>query len=551
MRDDRKLASMEGIGKKPSPVFMPVCIGLSVSLPAIAVLAFLIGPGFDNRFLDLDMALLELYTRHAESGLQLLGPYSRFGWNHPGPAYFYLLTPLYWLSGDCSTSLFFTARIINLLSAVGLLATIHALTRERGVSTAAWACLVTLLYTVYLGAEIVCSAWNPWIVVFPSALFVVCCAAGATGKPLFLPAAVAIGSFLVQTHVALLPLVGAMGVGSLVLLLCRAGQPPSQRGRWLVSLVLSLLALTLMWAPPLLEEMAHHPGNLSKLLHFFHAGVPGRTLGEAFSEVSPFLAWLPLLLIRSFPVRIPDFEYAFVGQAFALLELGLLPLVAWKAHRNNRRFESGLAALAAVGFLVSVWAASRVQGATFGYLLTWTSAVGLLSWNVLGGAALYRLKAAVRDRSIAFRPSQVAGLFLGLMGLIAATHAPHFFRQSLSVPGDNPAVKHLSQGLVAWIQTQRPGRPVIHFDWNNWSLESGILLQLHKAGIPFAVLYTWPEHGRGDWPLLLGKTFEHRPEDDGHIVFRRSDATMGPPWEAIASYNRDVAYGRDVRNAAK
>ena len=37
-----------------------------------------------------DGATLELRTLHAAHGAQLLGPYSGFYWNHPGPAFFYL-----------------------------------------------------------------------------------------------------------------------------------------------------------------------------------------------------------------------------------------------------------------------------------------------------------------------------------------------------------------------------------------------------------------------------------------------------------------------------
>ena len=37
-----------------------------------------------------DTALAELYTRHAARGDLLLGPYSRFGWHHPGPLLYYL-----------------------------------------------------------------------------------------------------------------------------------------------------------------------------------------------------------------------------------------------------------------------------------------------------------------------------------------------------------------------------------------------------------------------------------------------------------------------------
>ena len=537
---------MQEIEKQRNLILIAIGTGLAVSLLLIAVLAFAVGPGFDNRSFDLDMALLEMYTRHAVDGRQALGPYSRFGWNHPGPVYFYLLAPLYWLSGDSSTSMFLTARIMNLLSALCLLGTLYAFTRESGPLTTAWSSLVTLLYVVYLGAGLVCSPWNPWIVIFPSALFMVCCAACATGKPLFLPAVVATGSFLVQTHVALLCLVGAVAFASLVLLLFRPGAMQSHGRAWKVSAVLSLILALLMWAPPLLEEAANHPGNLSKLLQFFQAGSPGHTPGEAFAEVSRLVAWLPLLPIRWLPFRVPDFEYACAGQVFALLQLGLLPLAAWIAHREHRPFQARLAILGTVGLVASFWAAMHVQGGLFGYLVTWTSAIGLVNWIVLGSVALDRF-ADAGSRRLSYRSPWVAAVFVGLMGLTVATHLPRFFTQAMSVPDDAPPVKHLSEALIEWAGKKGIRRPVIHFDWNNWSLESGIVLQLHKAGIPFAVLYTWPNHGQSDWPLLLGRRFKPGPEDKVHIVFRTSDAGMEPPWEPIAAYRNHLVYGKDIR----
>ncbi|HTZ08663.1 MAG TPA: hypothetical protein VMB72_06315, partial [Acidimicrobiales bacterium] len=38
-----------------------------------------------------DLALVDLAVRSATRFQQVLGPYDRFGWHHPGPAYFYLL----------------------------------------------------------------------------------------------------------------------------------------------------------------------------------------------------------------------------------------------------------------------------------------------------------------------------------------------------------------------------------------------------------------------------------------------------------------------------
>jgi hypothetical protein len=42
-----------------------------------------------------DGALLDLYTLYSSRGVWSLGPYSRFGWNHPGPLFFYCIVPFY------------------------------------------------------------------------------------------------------------------------------------------------------------------------------------------------------------------------------------------------------------------------------------------------------------------------------------------------------------------------------------------------------------------------------------------------------------------------
>src|SRR5262245_9076293 len=60
-----------------------------------------------------DAAILEIYTLHAVRGFWTLGPYSQFGWNHPGPLYFYLLAPFYVLSGQKTVALHVGAFSIN------------------------------------------------------------------------------------------------------------------------------------------------------------------------------------------------------------------------------------------------------------------------------------------------------------------------------------------------------------------------------------------------------------------------------------------------------
>ena len=49
-----------------------------------------------------DAGFIELGVMKALRGRATLGPYSRFGWFHPGPALYYLFAPVYALAGSRS-----------------------------------------------------------------------------------------------------------------------------------------------------------------------------------------------------------------------------------------------------------------------------------------------------------------------------------------------------------------------------------------------------------------------------------------------------------------
>ena len=78
-----------------------------------------------------DIALIETYTIDATRGQLLLGPYSRYGWHHPGPLYFYLQAPFYVMSGYRSAGLSAGALAIN-LSALGILVWVCFVAAGRG-----------------------------------------------------------------------------------------------------------------------------------------------------------------------------------------------------------------------------------------------------------------------------------------------------------------------------------------------------------------------------------------------------------------------------------
>src|SRR5207248_944098 len=100
-----------------------------------------------------DAAFIELAVRQALRGRQLLGPYSRFGWNHPGPVLFYLFAPLYWLSGERSRALFLGSWLVNAGCAVAVVAVVRHRLGE-GAARAVAVVVAAFLAAVGFGALI-------------------------------------------------------------------------------------------------------------------------------------------------------------------------------------------------------------------------------------------------------------------------------------------------------------------------------------------------------------------------------------------------------------
>src|SRR5262249_23998336 len=108
-------------------------VSLAVTAIFIPAMRELLSRGVPDVLFAGDGAVLELGTFRAVHHVQLLGPYSRFGWNHPGPLYFYLAAPFYELFHEHGAALNVFALAVDYVSVLGL--TLLAM-RLRGVAFA-------------------------------------------------------------------------------------------------------------------------------------------------------------------------------------------------------------------------------------------------------------------------------------------------------------------------------------------------------------------------------------------------------------------------------
>src|ERR1700722_19115170 len=306
-----------------------------------------------------DPAVIESYTLYASRARLLVGPYSRYGWHHPGPLYFYLLVPFYLLSGKLATGLNAGALAISLLS-VTVIAWVVARTASGVLAVAIVAMLVVYSWRV---APMLTSPWNPHVVVLPLMAFVVIAAAIVSGRPELLPLAAMIGTFAVQTHVGVLPVVlavSAVALGS-VLSSARSGVPIGRRGTVGI-LSVTLCVLAALWAVPVWEEMTRTPGNLTRLWRFFFTGHrEGQPLRSAYIAWTDMLAGVlrpDLRLAEGSPFRRSHLRWP---GGWAAVQLALLAVTATVAARSGRRFQAALSGLLVLGAVMGLWSAPPTE----------------------------------------------------------------------------------------------------------------------------------------------------------------------------------------------
>ncbi len=380
-----------------------VAFGL-LALPFTVIVVRLVASGSRVALPD-DLALIDLHTRQALGLHQQLGPFDRFGWNHPGPAEFYVLAAFYRLLGNGAKAAFVGATVVNAATALFV---VWAVRRRQGPLGAVWAALcVGLLALVLsftgpasvtysegpLGALV--SPWNPMVVVVPLVLLGVLAASAAAGSWASFGGALVVATFCVQSDVSTLPLATTMVLLGLVGRLAPWRRPLTEApgaspaaGRaapWLLGagVVVTLVA----WVPPILQQLGGHPGNLTLLWRFFTTSHPGPSWAGALHAVvsaDSVLVFGPAAVMQGAADLAPGPHHALMEVLAAVLLVGALGLAGWR----RQAFPLALAVLGAAGSVVSVVAVTHVAGLVFGYLVLFEVAVPTLALLGAGLAAL-------------------------------------------------------------------------------------------------------------------------------------------------------------------
>lgn len=385
-----------------------------VVIPFIFIIFRLITFSGNEILLDGDLALIDYNVRQAMIGKQQLGVHSRFGFNHPGPTYFYLISIFYYLFGCGAKSLFIGVATINMFSVVAVLNLIRQRTSLLGIL---WTALIlsTLTMILNLNGHLsgtyhhtndflyrIISPWNPIVIIIPLVLFITLCAAALNGSKNLMIGASIVGSFVIQTNIATLPFVISLLI---VLIFLRMILPrflswnetdfmqedPAKNAQSIPKYLLGILILIAMWCPPVFQQIKHQHGNFSLIYHFLMSKPHGQTWPASFwtfSEVCGTVFNGPPLGNASLG-GIPKHPTICVIATFLFFSWNVITL--WIGFRKRNRFLFGIGILSLLGSAITMIAIKQIVDAIYGYLVLWM--VGLVVISLLGfGIGITKLK---------------------------------------------------------------------------------------------------------------------------------------------------------------
>ena len=361
---------------------------------AMLLLALSVGSARSRRtFPAGDGALIESYTLLATQGRLVYGPYSRYGWHHPGPIYFWTAAPFYVLADHKTAGLYVGVMFINMASIV---AAVWVVARFASPSLTV-TMLIALVGYVWRARGIILSAWNPHVPIMPAVALIAMCAAIAAGEVTLLPLAAVFASFAAQTYVGLVPYSVGLSALAVIVAIARSriasGIWADPRTRRLLNLTAWLLVV--LWSGPIAEQMTHTPGNLTRIWRFFGEAHDGPTMGQAFIAWADNVAgiFLPAFQFRGGGVFRPSESWW--PLVWAPLQLLLLaPAILVLAKR--RSFDAAFAATTLAGLIIAFWSVTRVVGSIPEYGTVWITAIGMLGTVALTRAGIALVADATR-----------------------------------------------------------------------------------------------------------------------------------------------------------
>jgi len=433
-----------------------------------------------------DFAVLDLRVRDVWSGdLPLVGVYSRFGWNHPGPLLLWLLAPLNWLFGGAPwTTLVGHAA----LQGIAIVGTAWTAWRRGGLAVVLGALGVVLLTYAAIGDYVLFQPWNPHVAVIVFPWFVLLAWGVAMGDRLDLVVGAVVATFLVQAHVGYAPLVVACAVVAVAFVVVDTRRDAANRSwarvwaRWKAPVLTAVIVTVVLWIPAVVDQLTESPGNLRAMgRYFLRSDDPAAGLWTA-------LGWLA----AEYRVRPPwlggaDLFNPFtleawpMSRAWLLIPLALVVIGGVLSARRGDRLAFRLVVMTAVLNVVGVVTLARVTGIGYPYLFYWRIPLAPLTLFACGYAIV-----RATGPSLA-RNARIAGYALLVVTVLGASVA--VTREVVDHPATVDPLEPTVRAMTERLAREDDGDPVLFrvADAATRGLQGGLFDALDRKGVDVRV----------------------------------------------------------------
>jgi hypothetical protein len=454
---------------------------LPVLWTSLAVLPFLITgirAATGDVTLGTDFGLSELAISDAAHLHQTLGAYSRMGWAHPGPAWYYALAPVFTLLGSTGSAFIASFLVLQALAA----ALIVVVAGRRLPWAQPIAAAAVLGYGLLMPTSVFVTPWNPYALLLPAALLLLLVARSTEGSLTAVAGTALVGTFLVQTHIGTTPLVAAATLVALAT--CALARPHPSRSDRCGGATLAALAVA-GWVPPLWQQWraSDGNGNLSQIFAYFTQ--PDVTAERKYSwmESLRIVARVIAIPVYSWPggdQLVPFAQLPLLGWLLLLVQAGGTALLLVVGIRTGSRRTMGLALALGAAAAAALFSAHSIRGDAWDYLVLWATVLPV----VLAAGWLDVLLSRLPSRRA---PVAAAAVVLAVLAVCLGAQTVRTLDQRTDEPGVDEAVA-LLQGHLG------DSRYPVQLDIRTreaWALASGVAARLEQQGYQVHVDRSW------------------------------------------------------------
>ncbi|MCP5054320.1 MAG: hypothetical protein GY940_44540 [bacterium] len=477
---------------------------LAVILPIVAfgVIFLLVHRDhFSGRLMELsDQASYAIQIIEAQNFDVLVGPYSRFGFNHPGPILFYyhaLMEPLIWFIRTPMGIHLFSQFLLNLFFLFLVLQIVYRSYKNKLAVYLFFICLLVGLLPIT--PKVFISIWPPHVLVIPMVLCALSAIQVALGKSRYFPELALSAVFILQCNLSGALIVLPVSAIAMGLFFMRQKKDPlrnTRRKKWI--LIFTLLFVVISFTPPLLEELRPGEGNLTKIYRFYQNKEPG---SHSFKDVSHYLLgyyYTPVVKLFS-----PGSQGAVSPVAAVLLLLLFLLLAINLVYRYTGRGKGKrkpnhepmpqttlyLIYFIAAAFVLSFFGAGQIPGELLDYIYFYQLGIaGLLYFVLLSGLTGY-LRPLLLSLSSRIKIKDViaAGAMIVFILIVSLR-----YYEKVPVRIDSVMINK----MVRFIKP----RPDVTYELffkeggkhhNQWTIAVGLALKLKRMGIRYCVSKEW------------------------------------------------------------